>query len=382
MEERRHELYDRLAPFLMDGRESVGDLRWFDAHTHIGHNDPDGYAAGPQDILDGLDEARQERALLFAMQEPGGYPPANDAVLAACADSGGRLQALCRVDPNAPGAMDEVRRCLAAGARGIKLHPRSDAFGLPHDVVGEIAALAGERRAPVLFHAGRGIPNLGAAAADLARENPGARIILAHCGISDLGLLGPVAAELPNLLFDTAWWQVSDTLALYASVPPARILYASDMPYGTGLFAGFMLLRCARAVGLGPEAIRGIAGGQLERVVGGEDLLDLGPAPGHAALGPRIIGLERVIAYAGAAVQLSFRGGDAAEALALARLACQTPDPDAEHAALLAVVDELLALAQETLTETPELPMRMVPAALAAQVIAGTPEAGVPGCPV
>jgi hypothetical protein len=62
----------------------------------------------------------------------------------------------------------------------------------------------------------------------------------------------------------------------------------------------------------------------------------------------------------------------------LARLACQTPDPDAEHAALLAAVDELLALAQETLAETPDLPMRMIPAALAAQVVAGTPEAGVP----
>ena len=109
------------------------------------------------------------------------------------------------------------------------------------------------------------------------------------------------------------------------------------------------------------------------------DLLDLGPAPGQASLGPRIIGLERVIAYASAAVQMSFRGGDATEALALARLACQTPDPDTEHAALLAVVDDLLALAQVTLAETPELPMRMVPAVLAAQVIAGTPEAGVPG---
>ena len=382
MEARRNELYGRLAPFLTDGRDGLGDVRWFDAHTHIGHNDPDGYEADPQDILAGLDAAGHQRALLFAMQEPGGYPAANDAVLAACAASEGRLEALCRVDPKSPGAVDEVHRCLAAGARGIKLHPRSDDFALPHDVVGEIVAIAAARRAPVLFHAGRGIPNLGAAVAALAREHPDARLILAHCGISDLGLLGPAAAELPNLLFDTAWWQVSDALALFASVPPARILYASDMPYGTGLFGSFLLVRCARAVGLGTEAIRGMAGGQLERVVGGEDLLDLGPAPGHASLGPRIIGLERVISYASSAVQSSFRGGDATEALALARLACQTPDPDAEHAALLAVVDDLLALAQETLEETPELPMRMLPAALTAQIVAGTPEAGVPQHPV
>lgn len=123
------------------------------------------------------------------MHEPDGYRAANDEVLEASAASEGRLLCLCRVDPKAPGAVQEARRCLDAGARGIKLHPRSHAFGLPHDVVGELVALAAERRLPVLFHAGRGIPNLGDAAAELAREHPEARIILAHCGISDLGLL-------------------------------------------------------------------------------------------------------------------------------------------------------------------------------------------------
>src|SRR6266567_1342942 len=82
------------------------------------------------------------------------------------AASDGRLIPLCRVDPNAD-PLPEVRRCLEAGAVGVKLHPRSDEFTLPHPAVEEIAALANERRMPILFHAGRGIPNLGEAAADL-----------------------------------------------------------------------------------------------------------------------------------------------------------------------------------------------------------------------
>ena len=65
------------------------------------------------------------------MHEPGGYTAANDAVLAACAASDGRLLPLARVSPNAEDAVAEARRCLAAGARGFKLHPRSDAFTLP-----------------------------------------------------------------------------------------------------------------------------------------------------------------------------------------------------------------------------------------------------------
>ena len=54
-----------------------------DAHTHMGHADPDGTRADPEEIVAGLDAARQQRALIFAMQEPEGYEGPNDAVLAA-----------------------------------------------------------------------------------------------------------------------------------------------------------------------------------------------------------------------------------------------------------------------------------------------------------
>jgi uncharacterized protein len=177
---------------------------WFDAHTHMGHADPDGMEADPEEILAGLDAAGQHRALLFAMQEPEGYREPNDRVLAACAASDGRLVALGRVAPGTPGALEEARRCLDAGAAGIKLHPRSDGFGLPHPVVSDVVRLVAERDGIVLFHAGRGIPHLGEAVVDLARDNPRVRIVLAHAGISDVGWIGPAAAALPNLLFDTA----------------------------------------------------------------------------------------------------------------------------------------------------------------------------------
>src|SRR6185437_11809058 len=111
------------------------------------------------------------------------------------AGSGGRLTAFCRVDPKVDGAVDEARRCLEAGARGIKLHPRSDSFQLPHPVVSDLVALADEVGVPVLFHAGRGIPALGAEVNRLAHKHRNARIILAHAGISDLGLLTPVIDE-------------------------------------------------------------------------------------------------------------------------------------------------------------------------------------------
>ncbi len=367
----------RLLPVYLEGRAALGDVAWFDAHTHIGHNDPDGRRATPEEIIGGLDAARHQRALVFAMHEPDGYTAANDAVLAAAAGSGGRLVALARIAPNSEGALDEARRCLEAGARGFKLHPRSDAFELPHPVVEQLVALAHERRAPVLFHAGRGIPHLGEAVVDLARRYPGARLILAHAGISDLGWIAEYATELDNLFFDTAWWNVADQLQLYATIPPARILYASDMPYGPGLLGAFVFLRVARAVGHGPEALRTIAGEQLARVVAGEDPVDAGPAPGVDAVGQRVIEAERVVSYCSAALQVGFRGMDPSEPVALARLACRT-SRDGDVRALLSYVDALLAIAQESAAARPDVPLAVMPGTLLAMVLAGTPEAGVP----
>ena len=347
---------------------------WFDAHTHIGHDDPDGFTADPEDLLAGLDKAGQAGALVFPFHEPGGYPPANDRVLAACAASGGRLQALARIDPNSEGALEEARRCLDAGARGFKLHPRSDRFALPHPVVEEIVALAAEARAAVLFHAGRGMPHLGESVLHLAREHHEARLILAHAGISDTGWIAPFAAELENLFFDTAWWQVGDLLALFATVPPGRILYASDMPYGSPLFHSLACVRCALSVGLGGDALRAIAGGSAERVLGGEAPLDLGPAPGTARLGPRDVIFERVVAHAAVAANLSFRRQGVDEPLALARLACHRAD---EHPVAAQVAALLDAGRQAAGREGGR--RQALYAALGAQLLAGTPELDLSG---
>jgi predicted TIM-barrel fold metal-dependent hydrolase len=346
-------------------------LDFFDAHTHLGHNDPDGLKATPEEIVAGLDRAGQRRALIFPMQEPGGYPGPNDTAIAAARASGGRLTALARLDPNlGDDALAEGERTLAAGAAGFKLHPRSDAFDMPDPVVDRIVALAAEHRAPVLFHAGRGFPGLGVEVAELAAEHPGARLILAHAGISDLGHLASVVAEAPNIFFDTSWWLVSDMLTLFCTVPPGRILYASDMPYGSGRYSTLRDLRCAAQVGLGPDALRSIAGEQLERILAGAEPVDLGPAPGFGSLGLRDLAAERGIAYLATACQLMFRYQDPAEPLALARLALRdSSEPWVQRA------DELTARAAEMAASNPPETRAGVYPAMAAQLLLGTPAA-------
>ena len=78
---------------------AAGRPALFDAHTHIGRNDPDGYKQEPEELLAAL-AAVDARGLVFPMHEPDGYPEANDRVVAVAKASDGRLAALCRVDPN------------------------------------------------------------------------------------------------------------------------------------------------------------------------------------------------------------------------------------------------------------------------------------------
>ena len=160
-----------MRPWLDRIVQDTGPLELYDAHTHIGQNDPDGYTQTPAELIAAL-VAAGARGVVFPMHEPEGYRAANDAVLAAAEAHPDRLVAFCRVSPH-DDALPEARRALDAGARGIKLHPRAERFGMEEPVVAELVALAHERRVPVLIHAGRGIPALGQNTVRLAERHPG-----------------------------------------------------------------------------------------------------------------------------------------------------------------------------------------------------------------
>jgi predicted TIM-barrel fold metal-dependent hydrolase len=367
-----------MLPFWERLESDYGALPLFDAHTHVGADDPDGVRQSPDELLALLARAGA-RAVVFPMHEPAGYPPANDRVLEAAERSDGKLIAYCRVDPHND-AVAEARRCLDAGARGIKLHPRAERFTLSAPAVRELVALAHERRVPVLIHAGRGIPALGRDTVAFSGEFPDARLILAHAAISDLAWLWRVLPDHPNLLIDTAWWDPADMMALFTLVPPGNILWASDSPYGLPLTSAVMHLRLAAQAGLEPPALRSIAGEQMERVLAGGDLLDAGPAPG--TMRPIDPLLERVISHACQAVARMFVRVDPSEAVALAKLACGVGE-DSPDAPIFAAVLELLELYEEHVTPRGE-GERIAPAArflIAAVAVARTPHVPLPDLP-
>jgi predicted TIM-barrel fold metal-dependent hydrolase len=355
-------------------RREAGPFELFDTHTHFGRNDPDGYRQEPAELLATM-EAAGARAVFFPMHEPDGYREANDEALAAAATSDGRLVPFCRVDPHHGGALAEATRCLDAGARGIKLHPRAEQFAMHEPAVRDLVALADERRVPVLIHAGRGIPALGRDTVELTERYRNARLILAHAAVSDLAWLWRLMPDHPNLFIDTSWWNPADFMLLFCLVPPGQILWASDCPYGQPTFAAATHLRSALAAGVGREALASIAGGQIERLLAGEEPADLGPPPGPSGL--QDPAMERVASHLYTAMGRVMAEGEMTESVALARLAL---DFEGKHAAASEAISGLLDLATEH--DGPPPPGRRFPRSaqfvMFALIVARTPEVALP----
>jgi uncharacterized protein len=365
----------RLRPWFELTLQQVPGLELFDAHTHLGQNDPDGMSQTPEQLLENLRAAEARGAFVFPMHEPDGYPPANDMVIEAAASSEGLLTPFCRVRPGVD-AVAEAERALAAGAKGIKLHPRAEEFTLDHPDVRALVAIADERELPVLIHAGRGIPALGLHAVELAGEFPRARLILAHAGICDLSWIWRVAPDHPNLLFDTAWWMPADLQALFSLVPPGQILFASDAPYGSTAISAIFQLRSALQAGLSGDQIRSIAGGQSLRIAAGDPLQAVGPAVGERESAPHVL-LDRVSAFVMLGAIATMRGGEGGpEMLALARLACDVPE-EIDDAPVFAAIRQLLDIFDEVQATAPDDRRRLAFLILAA-IVARTPDIPVP----
>jgi predicted TIM-barrel fold metal-dependent hydrolase len=374
-----------IRPWLESALALVPGAELFDAHTHTGSNDPDGFKATSEELIAGLDLARA-RCVVFTTQEPDGYPDANDRILAEAEASGGKLVPFCRVDPAAD-PLGEAERALGLGAKGIKLHPRAERFRLDDERLEPVFALANERRLPVLTHAGRGIPALGEDALAICSRHPDLRLILAHDGVSDLGWIWRHAADHPNMYFDTSWWSTTDHLTLFGLVPPGQILFASDMPYGTTSVGAIMALRSAFQVGLEPEQVRFVLGAQIERLVNGEEPADLGPAPGNQVLRLDVV-TQRIHDYCVAALARMLIGDPAADYVGLARLACEMGE-DTEHAAVgrsvLQLLDGIEGYVESTGYTPPEagapgprLPYPAISIVVIAANVAMTPDVPVP----
>jgi hypothetical protein len=364
-------IFKEIAELLPDGALVV------DAHTHLGA-DEDGQSQRPDELIAALDQVSPTaRACTFPFHDPErepAYRVPNDRVLQWAEESGGRLYPYCRLDP-AEDPVAEAERCLARGARGIKLHPRAQAFGFGNDAAESIWKVAEEAEVPILIHAGRGMPPMDPLA-DLALRHPDVVLVLAHAAIADQGMFATRLRDHPGVYYDTSTFSVFDLLELFARVPVERIVFASDVPYGRPLNALHTVLRLAEYAGLDPDERTALVGGTMVGILEREPAAAPQP-PRVAEIRPISGRLARVNGYLMMSFAAAIGSGPPPDFsrglpfISLARAACRDPDPGVAGPSLERI-DKLLADAEQLMGTDRDQARAAVGLVMAAGVIAGT----------
>jgi uncharacterized protein len=335
-------------------RELPENVGLFDAHTHLG-NDIDGMVGDFDELMSILERYGFAGAFTFCMDERDREPAftlPNDRTLAWADRSGDRLIPFVRLDLTSQ-PVEEAKRCLDLGARGIKLHPRAQAFALNDDRLQPIFALAVERSVPILIHGGRGLPPIAEDLEALVERNEGVQLIVAHAGIADMAGLAGRLRGIPGVFFDTSVWSGLDLLDLYRQVSPEQVLYASDYPYGRQPNSLLVSVRTAKLAGFDDKQLRLMLGGSARRIAEREVLEPLSPPKGPTSL-VQPLTFARIHQYISMAVpMLWLRQKDAIGAIGLAVNASR--ERSNGHPEASERIQELLMTAQELWRDGAEL---------------------------
>ena len=203
--------------------------------------------AGETDLLQHLDQAGIERAVVFTwpFADPRLCAEANDFVAALQRRHPDRVAGCAVVQPAAPDAASELRRCARLGLRGVgELNADAQGFALDGDAAARLAEVSVELDLPWTVHCsepvGHRYPGKGTATPDrvvsLVERAPGLRLVAAHLG----GGL-PFYAHMPEVrdLCSTIWFDTAALPHLYrpsairevvALVGAERLLLGTDFP--------------------------------------------------------------------------------------------------------------------------------------------------------
>ena len=325
----------------------------FDVHTHLGH-DIDGMVGRHVELTMILERHGFSGAFVFCMDEHDREPAfraGNDRTIDHGERSGGALIPFVRLDL-AEQPLEEAKRCLDLGARGIKLHPRAQSFALDDERLGPVFEIALERSVPILIHGGRGLPPIAEHLETLVRRYEGVRLIIAHAGIADMAGLAGRLGGVPGVFFDTSVWSAIDLLDLYRQVSPEQVLYASDYPYGRQPNSLLLAVRAARLAGLDDRQLRGMLGETALQIVGDGPQPSLTAPRGTTAL-VQPLTFARIHQYISMAVpMLWLRQRDVIGALGLAVNASRERNGHGEEAER---IQELLVTASDVWREGSEL---------------------------
>jgi hypothetical protein len=219
-----------------------------------------------EDLLPRMNSAGVTCSVVLAV------PPVvpNEAVLEGCKKSE-RLIPFISPCPNEP-PEPQIERWLAAGGRGIKIHPLLQHVRVDGDFVTRVARVASEKRVPLVIHAGGSVRLFGLSSgfrtdpaefSRLAERVPGAQIVVAHCGLWECPEILEEVAPNPNLYLDVSFQSPEAMKRIKKRIPLPRLLLGSDSPMGN---IAIVMANCV-AAGFQEQELQALFWGNARRLL-------------------------------------------------------------------------------------------------------------------
>ena len=202
-----------------------------DMHLHLGRS-RDGASLALPELLNAMNRYQIERAVLFPIDEARAgptYEKINGRILKA-ASKNRRIIPFVRLDPRAGRkAFQELERSRRAGARGVKLHPRSENFS-PREAETLISEIEKERL-PVILHSSHERNCRPLDWEKIFKRHRRIPFILAHAGKDAFLEAAGVTLRNRNVWLETSTLSYWRTQMILKKVGARRVVFGSDLAY-------------------------------------------------------------------------------------------------------------------------------------------------------
>lgn len=254
-----------------------------DAHCHIGEFHGERYGLRrftAEDLVARMDANGVDKSVVCYLASPlvdqDDFKRANNAVIEATWKFADRLVGACIVNPkHGQFAQQEVRRCLQAGLRAVKLQPvLHGSYAVDGDLVDPIAKRCADAGVPLILHSDFNSRYCTPyQVARVAARYPQLTVVMLHMGLDfeALGHLPDIARPHRNLFLEVS--QTPDSpQAVF--VNPARrlgadrVLFGSDLPLLSLEVNLAKLATAERLHGLTKDEKRQMLGANAARVFG------------------------------------------------------------------------------------------------------------------
>ena len=197
------------------------------------------------------------------------YDEANEFLAKSTEEAGGRIIPFMRVNPHLQeNALSSIKKGAKQGFRGIKFHPRNEAFAInSEELAFPIAELALKLGMPILIHTGE--PDTygyaqPALVGDLADSFPDLTLVVGHMGKRLCEDAICVARWFDNIILETSFRSHRDIARAVRRVGADRVIYGSDTPFG---IPEVEMLK-VRVADISAEEKRMVLGDNMARILG------------------------------------------------------------------------------------------------------------------